>query len=176
MKEIWKDIEGYEGLYQVSNLGYVRSLDKIKEVINNNKKYLKTIKGKELKCSFHDGYRTVGLIKDGKVKTTYIHRLVATAFVKNPNNYNVVNHIDEDKSNNYYKNLEWCTYQYNNIYGNRLKNIKKIIIQYDKKFNFIKRWDSATDAEKELLICANNIRKCCNYIIKSAGGYIWRYE
>lgn len=164
------------GLYKVSNLGYVKSLEKTKEVINHGKKYIKKIKEKELKGSFHDGYKTVGLIKNGKCKTIYIHRLVGEAFVPNPNNYDIINHIDEDKSNNYYKNLEWCTYQYNNTYGNRLKNIKKFIIQYDKNFNFIKRWDSATVAEKELLICANDIRKCCKFILKSAGGYIWRYE
>lgn len=176
MKEIWKDIEGYEGLYQVSNLGYVRSLDKEIEVINHNKKYCKKIKGKELKCSFHDGYTTVGLVKNGKVKTTYIHRLVAKAFISNPNNYNIINHIDEDKSNNNCKNLEWCTYKYNNIYGNALKNKTKPILQYDLKFNFIKRWESASAVEKELMINASSIRQCCKSNVKTAGGYIWRYE
>lgn len=169
-------LKGMNGLYKVSNLGYVKALEKTKEVINNGKKYIKKIKEKDLKCSYHNGYRTVGLTKNGKTKTTYIHRLVAEAFIDNPNNYKIINHIDEDKSNNYYKNLEWCTYQYNNTYGNRLENIKKPILQYDKKFNFIKRWNSATDAEKELLICANEIRNCCRFTIKSAGGYIWRYE
>ena len=176
MQEIWKDIKGYEGLYQVSNLGYIKSLSKTKEIINNNKKYVKTIKEKELKGNFHQGYRTVGLVKNGKMKTTYIHRLVAEAFIPNPNNYPMVNHIDEDKSNNYYKNLEWCTCEYNNNYGNKLKNMKKAIIQYDLEGNFIKRWESISEAERELFIAVSDIVRCCKLYNKSAGGYIWRYE
>lgn len=175
-KEIWKDIKGYEGLYQVSNLGYVKSLKKTKEVINKGKKYIKTIKEKELKGSFHEGYKTVGLIKNGRTITKYIHRLVAEAFIPNPYNYPIINHIDEDKSNNHYKNLEWCTYEYNNNYGNKTKDIKKSIIQYDLDFNFIKRWESISEIENELLISVSNICSCCRFKIKSAGGYIWRYE
>ena len=176
IEEMWKDIKRYEGLYQVSNYGYVRSLNKTKEVVNHNKKYIKTIKGKELKCSFHNGYRTVGLTKNGTMKTLYIHRLVAEAFIPNSNNYTIVNHIDEDKSNNYYKNLEWCTCKYNNNYGNKLKNMIKPVLQFDLNFNFIKRWKSISDVERELYISVSDICRCCKKEQKSAGGYIWKYD
>lgn len=107
-KQIWKDIPGYEGKYQVSNTGEVRSLN-----------YNGTRKSKVLKQGTDkDGYKRVHLYKNGKNKNYLVHRLVAQAFLPNPNNYPIINHKDENPSNNYYKNLEWCTYEYNNNYGN----------------------------------------------------------
>lgn len=103
MNEIWKDIKNYEGLYQVSNLGNVRSLDR--KVWNYTKK------GRILKqTSNNHSYFYVSLNKDGNIqKHCYIHRLVAEAFIPNPDNLPQVNHIDFDKSNNKVNNLEWCT-------------------------------------------------------------------
>ena len=102
MQEIWKDIKGYEGLYQVSNLGNVYSI--------KNNKLLK------LHIS-HKGYVVVCLYKNNKQHTQQIHRLIAQAFIPNPNNLPCVNHKDENPGNNDFRNLEWCTYKYNNNYG-----------------------------------------------------------
>ena len=106
--EIWKDVVYFEGLYQVSNLGRVKSLN-----------YSRTGREKVLKPSKTNGYLQVYLYKEGKSKRFSIHRLVAFAFIPNPNNLPIVNHKDEDKSNNCVDNLEWCTVAYNNNYGTK---------------------------------------------------------
>ena len=116
-KQIWKDIPGYEGLYEVSNTGRVRSLN-----------YNGTGKTKVMKLSTNKlGYKKVGLCKDGKRKVYFIHRLVALAFIPNPNNYPIINHKDENPSNNAVWNLEWCTQKYNINYGNCRKKISEAI-------------------------------------------------
>jgi len=108
-KEIWKDIKGYEGLYQVSNYGRVRGLI--------------TSQGRRkgiLKPYDHDGYKRINLYKNKKVKKYYVHRLVAQAFISNPNKYPEVNHKDGDKSNNHISNLEWCTSSQNQIHAYKI--------------------------------------------------------
>ena len=122
MKEIWKDIEGYEGLYQVSNKGRVKSL-KRKICSNSNHKY-NTLSEKLLKLSGGGKYIQVILCKDGKTSAKLVHRLVAQAFIPNPNNLPCVNHKDENKKNNDVRNLEWCTYKYNNEYNGRIEKCK----------------------------------------------------
>lgn len=119
MCEIWKDIRGYEGLYQVSNLGRVRSLDR-RDKRNRYwpERVLKSIVGKF-------GYASVHLLKDGVTKTAKVHRLVALMFIENPNNYKEVNHKDENKLNNSVDNLEWCTRSYNVTYGSLDENFRK---------------------------------------------------
>jgi len=105
--EEWKDIKGYEGLYQISNYGNVRSLDKY---VNHSRKGKRLIKGKIMSATDNgNGYKIVGLKKDGKRRNHYIHRLVADAFIPNPDKKNCVNHIDYNRSNNNANNLEWCT-------------------------------------------------------------------
>lgn len=120
MTEEWRDIVGYEGLYQVSSLGRVRSLDR---VIERNGRP-SCLKGKVLSgCRFGRGYLMVGLSKNNEVKLVGIHRLVAQAFVPNPNNLPQVNHKDCDKTNNRVENLEWCSALYNLTYDDRHINV-----------------------------------------------------
>lgn len=115
MEEVWKDIPGYEGLYQVSNTGEVKSLN-----------YRGSGETKLLKQSTNKkGYKRVVLCKNRKKKNHCVHRLVAIAFIPNPDNLPIVNHIDECKSNNMVSNLEWCTLVYNNTYGTRNERISK---------------------------------------------------
>lgn len=163
MKEVWKDIKGYEGLYQVSNLGRVKSKRKI----------LKLIDGEYLK---------VGLSKNGIQKTIKVHRLVAEAFIPNYNNLPQVNHKDENKFNNKLDNLEWCSNRYNCNYGNRNKKILKSkehtfkkIIQKDKLGNIIKEWKNIIEIQKNTNYNKHNIYKCCQGKYKYAYGYIWEY-
>ncbi len=175
MEEIWKDIKGYEGLYRVSNLGEIFS-------IRRNKKM-------SLRLNKCRGYYDINLIKNKTSKRIHIHRLVAETFISNPNNYPCVNHKDENKTNNYVDNLEWCTYKYNNNYGSAQKkrfetfkkrNIKikafqpKIITQYDLNGSFIKNWNSIKEAQNELNI--SHISEVCNNKRKTAGKYIWRFK
>mgnify|MGYP002679946246 CR=1 FL=1 len=114
MGEVWKDIKGYEGLYQVSNLGRVRSLN-----------YGRSGETKLLKQGTTNGYKRVFLYKNGKGKNYFVHRLVAMAFIPNPNNLPIINHKDEDSSNNNVNNLEWCTQEYNLNYGTRNERASK---------------------------------------------------
>ena len=121
MKEIWKDIDGYEGLYQVSSWGRVRSLDRYVSAKCGGSRLVKGIIIKDYDNGL--GYKLVHLCKDNKPKYAYVHRLVAAAFVANPEGYDEINHIDEDKGNNVPENLEWCSHKYNMNYGNRMEKV-----------------------------------------------------
>ncbi len=187
MQEIWKDVVGYEGIYQVSSLGNLKSCDMY--VLARNGKRRK-VKGKILKKRYMpNGYVQYVLCKDGVKKYFYAHRLVATAFISNENNLPQVNHKNEDKKDNNVDNLEWCDQIYNNLYGTKiersvkntdyksvaLKNSKKVS-QYDLNNNFIATWCSISEAARVLHLHSGDISYCCrNKKIKSAGGYIWRY-
>lgn len=177
-KEIWKDIKNYEGLYQVSNLGRVRSLNKC---VKHSNHYM-NLKGQILKLQIdcQTSYKKIRLCKDGKYKQYSIHRLVAEAFIPNPNNYPVVNHINENRIDNRVENLEWCTVSYNNTYGDRIKRVvsktSKPILQYDLKGNFIKEFPSLSEAARTLKMSASNIVSCCTGKYKQAKGYIWKYK
>ena len=164
-KEYWKPVVGYEGLYEVSNWGRVKSLKFGKEKI--------------LKPIIRHGYYFVGLSKNGIVKSYSVHRLVAQVFIPNPNNLPCVNHKDENKQNNVVSNLEWCTHEYNNSYGTRSKRVaekqSKPVLQYDLEGNLIKEWVSINE-------CGRNgfnqggICKCCNGKQKIYKGFIWKYK
>lgn len=167
--EIWKDVEGYEGLYQVSSEGRVKSL-------GNNK----TRKEKILKnCKDKDGYLYVLLCKEGKKKYFTIHRLVAKAFLSNPNNLLEVNHKDENKQNNCVENLEWCDCKYNINYGTRTERFIKSksipILQFTKDGDFVRRWDGIRQVERELGINNRSICSCLKGKTKSAGNFRWCY-
>ena len=174
MVEIWKDVVGYEGLYKVSNLGNVMSFK------HKKPKLLKPRKDSK-------GYLQILLSNHNKsIKNFLIHRLVAQAFLPNPNNYPVINHKDENKTNNRVSNLEFCTQQYNTTYGTaqerrakKLTNRKdqsKPVLQYDKNGIFVKEYPSIMDAERNTGVKHQDIGNVCKGKLKSAGGYIWKYK
>lgn len=145
VKEVWKDVKGYEGQYQVSNLGQVRSVDRIVETVRLGKPWFRHIKERILKRKLNKhGYLVVGLSRNSRTKTFTVHRLVATAWCVNESSYDQVNHIDGDKLNNKAVNLEWCNQSMNtthafanNLISKRQKEISdvdiKIILEmYDK--------------------------------------------
>ena len=192
MKEIWKPIKDFEGLYEVSNLGNVRSVDRVIKFWNRYQYVDVLFKGKLLKQHNLRGYKSVGLWKNSKMHNIPIHRLVAKAFLENPLNKPQVNHIDGDKHNNRVDNLEWCTISENakHAYRTGLKVIRdkqkeqikqlglqsgKKVIQKDLLGNIIKIFDSGRQASLELGISQGNISMCCNGYRKSVKGYIWEY-
>ena len=165
MKEIFKDIKNYEGLYQVSNLGRVYSYYKNKILFPGNNK----------------GYLQINLTKDKISKKFFIHRLVAETFIPNPNNLPCVNHIDEDKTNNCVDNLEWCSYKYNINYGSglqrKIKATNKPVLMLDFNGNIIKEYDSLIIAAKDFgKKCSSGIHIACNNENKTAYGYKWKYK
>lgn len=169
MKEIWRDIKRYEGKYQVSNTGKVKSLN-----------YRRTGKEKILKLDDNGhGYLYVSLSKDGKGKSYPVHKLVATAFLENPNNLPEVNHKDENKYNNCVDNLEWCSRSYNINYGTGNKRSaekrSKPVYSINKESGLIMWWQSAKEAERQIGIDNSHINKCCQGKRKSAGGFYWHY-
>ena len=175
MEEIWRDVKEYEGYYQVSNRGIVKSLN-----------YNHTGKEGIMKAQDNgDGYLYVNLWKEGKMKSCTIHRLVAIAFLPNPNNLPEVNHISEDKSDNRVENLEWCSRLYNNTYNDRAKkagkkqrndpNKSKAVVGIHKINGLILEFPSAMEASRQTGIDQGNITRCCNGRYKSAGGFYWYY-
>jgi hypothetical protein len=181
--ENWRDIQGYEGLYQVSNLGRVKSLDRVihyKADEHYSVSFDKQVKGKIIRQCCSNGYMILDLCKNGKIKNKTVHRLVATTFIENPNNHPVINHKDKCRSNNRVDNLEWCTQKYNNEYSNTQEKAsssrKMSIWQFDKSFNFIKEYESAADAERELGYSHISISECCRGEAKSYKGYIWKIK
>lgn len=166
--EVWKDIAGYEGLYQVSNKGNVRSLDRKVNFLHGTK----ISRGKLLKPGANaEGYLFVTLSKNNIVRPARINRLVASAFIPNPGNLPSVNHKDKNRKNNNVENLEWCTVEYNNRYSSAKK-----IVQYDMDGNMIAEWDAISDASRETKINLSNIAQCCMGNRKTAGHYIWKYK
>ena len=131
MDEMWKSVVGYEGRYEVSNLGQVRSVTKYhRGVSKGGKETKRLVQGKLLKQREHEGYRRIDLYDGhGSCRRFFVHRLVAEAFIPNPNNYPQINHKDEDKSHNSVDNLEWCTASYNNTYGSLMQRRRENCIR-----------------------------------------------
>ena len=168
-EEHWKDIEGYEGLYEVSDQGRVRSLN-----------YHHTGRVQLLKPQMNTwGYLHVVLCKDGKRKFCRLHRLVAQAFLVNPLGLPELNHIDENKQNNCVDNLEWCSAKENSNHGTRNARIaaakNKPVEQRTKDGRLLTTWPSLMEAWRQTGIDYANISNCCNGKLRSTGGYVWRY-
>ena len=177
MKEVWKDIQGYEGKYQVSNLGNVKSVN-----------YHRTKKERILTPHKISGYLIVKLYKNGIQKNFLIHRLVSQAFIENPENLPEVNHIDENKLNNRVDNLEFCDRKYNNNYGShnergletkklrKCKNAEIPVLQFTKDGKFVNEYKSISEAARCTGINQGNIVSCLKGRLLTAGGFVWKYK
>lgn len=167
MEEIWKDIKGYEGLYQVSNLGRVRSFPR--QGTRKEETILRLTKTKK-------GYLSLHLCKNKEGRSFRVHRLVAEAFIPNPTNLPQINHKDENKLNNCVDNLEWCDSRYNNIYNGRMKKIARKIGRKVKCLETDVIYDSISEAARATGITYSNIAAVCQGKYKQAKGYHFRYE
>ena len=165
-------VPGYEGLYMVSNLGRVKSLRKNVIMVQRYDRY---------------GYKRVGLRNKDGLKTFTIHRLVAMAFIPNPDNLPCVNHKDEDKTNNCVDNLEWCTVEYNNNYGSRPEQLSitktngklsKIVQQYTLDGELYAEYPSLGEVERITGFSKANVSACCNGKPhhNTQYGYIWKFK
>lgn len=186
--ENWKPIKGYEGLYEISDWGRVKSLARVGNKQRTTDIIMKLNKGK-------NGYLLVGLCRNGRVATKSVHRLVAETFVPNTERKGFVNHIDADKTNNRACNLEWVTRQENERHAWEMglkeriretskRNLEKArkcldkkipVEQFTKDGKFVKRWASSSDVAKELGFDGSSIIKCCRGKLKTTGGYKWQY-
>jgi len=169
--EVWKDIQGYEGKYQVSSFGRVKSLPK---KMGRGIGYM-TDTIVLSACTNHNGYNIVNLCENCKPVFKQVHRLVAEAFIPNPDNKPMVNHINGDKTNNRVENLEWCTNGENQIHRHRVLGQKQkgnavICIETNEEYT------SVLEAGKKNNIDSSSINKCCKGKRKIAGGYHWKYK
>lgn len=175
--ELWVNIKGYEGLYQVSNFGRIKSLERFR-VGNHGAPTI--VKERIMMPRKTKGYYQVGLCKNNRYKYCLVHRLVAQAFIPNPKHLPQVNHKDENTANCRLSNLEWCTSKYNINYGTainrRAKTIEKPICQYTLDGVFVKRWDGgATEAGRELGFNQSHITECCMGKRNKHKGFVWKY-
>ena len=179
--EEWKPVNNFEGMYMVSNMGRVKSLDRIifqKDRSGNISKHI--YKGKILKkCTQVNGYETIDLHKNSKTQRYLVHRLVAEHFLEKPKGKEYINHKDNTRNNNIYTNLEWCTqseniqYAYDN--GTKIPPHQRKVYQCKKNGEIIKLWESLAQACRELKIYESNIAKVCNGKRSQTGGYKWKY-
>ena len=177
MEEVWKDIEGYEGLYMISDMGRVKSLN-----------YGRTGEEKIIKpCKHKNGYLQVCLCKNSKHNKFLVHRLAATAFIPNPENKPCIDHINTIKNDNRVENLKWVTHKENMenpiskrnspVYCKFGKDnlLSKAVFQYTLDGKLIHKWDAVRDVQRELGFKHSNISACCSGKYKTAYGYIWKY-
>lgn len=201
MEEIWKDVVEYEGFYEVSNLGNVRSVSRRARTWYGER----MVNGKILKFVNNVGYNTVSLCKNGVIKNQFVHRLVAMAFIDNPDNKPQIDHKNRNTKDNRVENLHWVTahenamnpltrieksgenhFNYGNKYteefkrklrdGHKSEHIP--VLQYSKEGELLYEYESILEASRQTGINTTHISRCCkglkNY--KTAKGYIWRYK
>ena len=182
-EEIWKDIAGYEGLYQISNFGRVRSFNRTRK---NRGGRTAVIQGRIVKPNIdRKGYLQFHLYSNSVRRRFYSHQLVAKAFIPNPNNYSEINHKDENPKNNCVWNLEWCNHKYNMNYGTaieRAAKLKRIVQRNNPKISksvlCIETgvvYPSISEISRELGCSRALIIRCCKGLGKTAYGYHWRY-
>lgn len=185
-EEIWKDIPGYERFYKASSLGRIKSVERwIKREDGYSNHILERIVRQYTTKSDY-GYLRVGLHKDGRSRTCLVHRLIAMAFLPNPNNLPQVNHKNEVITDNRAENLEWCDSEYNVHYGTCLlrgglkrrnrKDMSKPVSQYTKEGAYVATYPSSVEAYRQTGICYQTIWRVMNGRGKTAGGYIWKYS
>lgn len=183
--EIWKDIPEFEGYYQASTLGRVKSLDRVVECVDSKRKL--TIKGKIKLSQKRGNYRVIQLCKNGCIKQFTVHKLIYTTFLGNVPEGCEINHKDENPSNNALSNLEAVTHRENMNWGTRNERVSekmtngklsKPVIQYDLDGNRINEFLSTMDVQRQYGYNNSNIQKCCNNKphYNTAYGYIWKYK
>lgn len=187
MEEVWKQVKGFEGLFEVSNFGRVKRLPYT--LIGNTKgfkkSYVRYFKGGVLKGTVcKNGYCRVTLAKNGETHYCHVHRLVAEAFIPNPENLPFVNHIDEVRTNNRVDNLEWCSCQYNNTYKDARKRFAEA---YSRNHSYpikmltlsgklVQTFPSIKEAAKAVGVTANTVYRAIVKERKTAAGHIWEKE
>lgn len=181
--EIWRDIRGYEGLYQCSNEGRVRSLDRVVKGIRNGKEVTWHLRG-ELKGQRKntDGHLVVKLCKNGVEDPRFVHKLVAEAFIPNPNGYDVVHHKDHNPTNNRVENLCWMSKLAHDALHSAKKAeatrkvLGKRVDQIDKiSGEVLYQWETVSDAADALGLCTTHISKCAQGKRKTHGNFVWKY-
>ena len=184
MEEIWKDVKGYEGLYQVSNFGRVKRLSYqlIGRTIGEKKEYIREFPERVMKATIcANGYYRVTLSKDGKLYYKHIHRIVAETFIPNPDSLPCINHKDENRTNNNVDNLEWCSYSYNNSYGNARdkfsksysRNHSRAVEMLSLSGGKIREFSSVKEAAIFVGGTSTSIDRAITRTRKTAYGYIW---
>ena len=176
--EIWKPVIGYENYYEVSNKGRIRSLDRV-TLFKDGKTRKFCGKIISLRAMNNSGYLTVGLHDTGKQKTFLVHRIVAEAFIENPNGYKEINHIDQNKLNNDVSNLEWCTHKENVNHGDEIERgaikQRRCFRQLDMDGNLIKVWNGFKKMQRETGFERKSVYECCIGKRESYKGYRWEY-
>ena len=175
--EVWRDVRGYEGLYQVSTFGRVRSLDRTIHGVRYGQAWSSTRKGREM-CpnTDKDGYKTIKLCSEGRVSRWRVHRLVALAFIPNPEDKPQINHINGHKADNRVENLEWATNSENTLHKFKVLKCRASRVKETVCLDTMKVYPTATAAARECGVDISHVVACCRGRRSHAGGYRFQYK